>query len=471
MGEIINTVFQIITSVILVYFFALNSIYIILILLSIIGINHYRNKTAFVSFKELFHLPLIKPISIIAPVYNEENSVIESTLSLLSLEYPQYEIIVVNDGSKDDTLKKLISTFDLKITNRIYRKVIDTKTIKNIYTSPTISKLVVIDKKNGGKADAMNAGLNISRYPLFCTLDGDSILEKEALLKMVRPFLEDPEKTVAAGGVIRLSNGCEVKSGQVVNVQLPRNIPALFQIIEYYRAFLGGRLGLSMIKSVLIISGAFGLFRKDITLQCGGYNTNTVGEDVDLIIRIRKYLHEKKIPFSIQFIPDPICWTEAPESMKDLSRQRNRWQRGLIEAIIHNSRVFLNPRYGITGLFAVPFYVVFEMLGPIVEMLGYIIFISFFAVGKLNYAFCWMFFIFAVILGVILSLLSLLLGEYSIRRYPRLRDVAILFLFSILENFFYRQYLSLVRFKAFFDYLLGKQSWEEMTKKGFTKAK
>jgi cellulose synthase/poly-beta-1,6-N-acetylglucosamine synthase-like glycosyltransferase len=465
---IIESIFQIITGIILVYFFLINSLYLLLVILSIFGIAQYRNMNTYVSFKEIFQMPLVKPISIIAPAYNEEKGIIESVKSLLSVEYPFYEVIVVNDGSTDHTLEKLIRTFDLKKSPRVFRKVIETKPIRGIYVSPSNPKLVVVDKVNGKKADALNAGLNVSRYPLFFGIDSDSILEKDALLKIARPFLEDPEKTVGAGGIIRLSNGCQVKSGQVVKVRLPRNTLARLQILEYLRAFLGGRIGLSMLKSILIISGAFGLFRKDIVLQCGGYRTGTIGEDMDLVVRMRRYLHEKKIPFVFRFIPDPICWTEAPETLQTLARQRNRWHRGLIESLSHSAKMTFNPRYGITGLFAMPFYVIFEMFGPLIEVTGYVIFTVYVLLGDFNQPFAIWFFLLAVVFGILLSLLAVLLEEYSERRYPRLKDIITIVAFGLLENVVYRQYLAVIRAMAFLDIAKGKKGWGKMERKGFS---
>ncbi len=462
-----DTVFNIITSVILVYFFLLNAFYILFTLLSMIGIYQHKNLTAYVIYEKLFHLPQVKPISIIAPVFNEENTVLDSLKSLFSIQYPQFEVIVVNDGSTDATLERLIETYDLRKTNRVFRRVAESKPVRNIYASLAEPRLVVVDKENGRKADAMNAGLNVARYPLFCAIDGDSLLEKEALLKMVRPFLEDPEKTVAAGGVIRLSNGCRVRDGQVFSVGLPKNPLARFQIVEYFRAFLGGRLGMSMLNSMLIISGAFGLFRKDIALACGGYRSATIGEDLDLVIRMKKYLYDHKIPFRMPFIPDPICWTEAPETFRSLVNQRNRWHRGLIDVISNNRRMVFNPRYGVTGLFAIPFYVIFEMFGPLVEVTGYVLFAVSLALGRIDTAFAILFFLLALVLGCVLSLLSILLGEYSQRKYPKLKDVLILVSYAVLENFVYRQYLAWVRFRAYFDYLKGHETWGEMKRKGF----
>jgi len=470
MSEILHVIVHVFNIIILIYFFLINAFYLFFIVLSLFGLLHHRNLTTFVSFKEVFRLPLVKPISIIAPAYNEEKTIVESVKSLLALEYPVFEVIVVNDGSADRTLDRLIKSYHLEKSRRVFRKVVDHRPVKGIYVSPSYPKLVVVDKVNGKKADALNAGLNISRYPLFCAVDGDSLLEKDALLKMVRPFLEDPEKTVAAGGIIRLINGCTVKGGQVQEVRLPRNALARFQIIEYFRAFLGGRIGMSMLRSMLIVSGAFGLFRKDVTLQCGGYRTGTIGEDMDLIVRMRRHLHNMKRPFEIRFIPDPICWTEAPETLKSLSRQRNRWHRGLLDTLLYNKVMLFNPRYGITGLFAMPFYFAFEMLGPFIEILGYIIFAVCIGLGLVNYAFAVLFFLVAVVLGTLLSLLSILLEEYSSDRYPRLQDILILTLFSLLENIVYRQWLTLVRVIAFFDFYKGKEEWGAMQKKGFAQA-
>lgn len=470
MSEVLHAILHLVNIVILIYFFLINAFYFLFTVLSLFGLFHHRDLTTYVSFKEIFRLPLVKPISIIATAYNEEKTIIESIQSLLSLEYPIFEVIVVNDGSTDLTLDRLIKSYRLEKSRRVFRKVVDHKPVKGIYTSLSHPKLIVVDKVNGKKADALNAGLNISRYPLFCAVDADSLLEKDALLKMVRPFLEDPDKTVAAGGIIRLINGCTVKSGQVQKVRLPRNALARFQVLEYFRAFLGGRIGMSMLKSMLIVSGAFGLFRKDVALQCGGYRTGTVGEDMDLIVRMRRHLHDMKRPFEIRFIPDPICWTEAPETLKSLSRQRNRWHRGLLDTLLYNKVMLFNPRYGITGLFAMPFYFVFEMLGPFIEVLGYIIFAACIALGLVNYWFAVLFFLVAVVLGTLLSLLSILLEEYSSERYPRLQDILILTLFSLLENILYRQWLTLVRVIAFFDFYKGKEEWGAMQKKGFAQA-
>ncbi len=456
-------------NLILVYFLLINTFYFLFNVLSLAGILRYRRMVTFVRFSEIFRMPIVKPISVIVPTYNEELGVIESVRSLLSLRYPVFEVIVVNDGSTDTTLTKLIEAFDLRPSKSVFRKSLETKPVRCIYRSAVHPKLLVVDKVNGKKADAMNAGLNVSRYPLFCAVDGDSVLEKDALLKVVRPFLEDPVRTIGAGGIIRLSNGCDVREGQVVRIGIPRNWIARFQILEYLRAFLGGRLGMSMIRSTLIISGAFGIFRKDIAMACGGYRAASITEDLDLCLRMQKHMHEQKKPYRIHFIPDPICWTEAPESLRVLARQRSRWHRGLVETLVRYRRMFLNPRYGVAGMFAMPFYAVFEMAGPFIECLGYALFASHVVLGRVNYPFAVMFFFVAVFYGTFISLLAILLEELSEHRYPRPRDILTLTAAGVVENLFYRQYLAVVRLWAFLEYLRGKNEWGSMEKRGFAK--
>jgi cellulose synthase/poly-beta-1,6-N-acetylglucosamine synthase-like glycosyltransferase len=453
-----------IEAVILVYFLLINTFYFLFSILSLAGILRYRRLVTFVRFGEIFRMPIVKPISLIVPAFNEGQGIIDSIRSLLSVRYPVFEVIVVNDGSTDQTLARLVEAFELRPWKAVYRKSLPSQPIRGIYRSSIQPKLIVVDKVNGRKADAMNAGLNVSRYPLFCAVDGDSILEKDALLKVVRPFLEDPERTIGAGGIIRLSNGCDVREGQVVGVGIPRNWIARFQILEYLRAFLGGRLGMAMMRSTLIISGAFGIFRKDIAMACGGYRAASITEDMDLCIRMQKHMHDMKKPYRVQFIPDPICWTEAPESLRVLARQRSRWHRGLIQTLVRYRSMLFNPRYGVAGLFAMPFYALFEMTGPFIECLGYALFLSHLLLGQVNYPFAVTFFFVAVFYGTFVSLLSILLEELSERRYPRLRDIFILTAAGVAEN------LSVVRAWSMIDFMKGKNEWGAMEKRGFARA-
>lgn len=460
-------VFQAVTYTVLIFFFLVNSFYLLFLVLSLAGIIRFRRLSRYVQLKDIFSNPMTKPISIIAPAFNEEANILESVRSLLSLEYPHFEVIVVNDGSTDATLETLIRTFDLKLTQRVFRKSIDTAPVRGIYASPKDRKLVVVDKVNGKKADALNAGLNVARYPLFCAIDADSLIERDALLKVVRPFLDDPERTVGVGGIIRLSNGCTIRGGRIVRVGMPRNALARFQVVEYLRAFLGGRMGMSVLNCLLIISGAFGVFRKDIALEIGGYRRDTVGEDMDFVVRLRRHCQERRRPFRISFIPDPICWTEAPENLRVLARQRNRWHRGLIESLTFNLKMLFNPRYGATGFLAMPFYVVFEMIGPLIEFFGYILFAAFLVTGNVDHPFAVRFFLLALAYGTLLSLAAVMLEELSFQRYPRFSDILIIVAFGILENFLYRQFLAAVRAKAFVDLLRGRREWGRMERKGF----
>lgn len=452
---------------ILIYFLILNTFYIFFLVVAIGELLRYRRLLIILKTIEVLPVSLVKPVSIIAPAFNEQNSIVQSVSNLLSLDYPVYEVIVVNDGSSDETLSRLIEHFKLKQSSLVFRKSLETKPIRAIYTNPEYPRLIVIDKENGKKADALNAGLNISRYPLFCAVDSDSVLDRDALQKVVRPFLEDPEKTIAAGGIIRLSNGCVIEKGQLKRLSIPRNILVRFQIIEYLRAFLGGRVGLSRLNSLLIVSGAFGLFRKEIVMAIGGYRKNTVGEDMDLVVRMRQYLHENKKPFAVRFLPDPICWTEAPSNLRSLGSQRNRWHRGLIETLAASRKMLFNPRYGVTGLLALPFYFIFEMVGPLVELYGYLFFILASIFRVINYTYAALFFALAVVVGAMISLGSILLEEFSQRRYPLAKDILALLPYCFLENIIYRQYLSYVRVKAFIDYFKGKKEWGKIEKKGF----
>ncbi|HPP86793.1 MAG TPA: glycosyltransferase [bacterium] len=440
-----------------------------MLFLSLYGVICYLRKLRLVNFKEYFRYRIIPPISIIAPAYNEELTVVESVKSLLMLEYPEYELIVVNDGSKDKTLEVLIKNFDLEISRKAVRLQLEHKPIKNIYRSKIYKNLVVVDKENGRKADALNAGINCAKYNHFCSIDADSILERDSLLRCMRPFIEEPEKTVAVGGIVRIANGCEIKAGQVIKISLPNTALPMFQIIEYFRAFLAGRIAFDILNSLLIISGAFGMFRKDIVLKCGGYSHNTVGEDMELVVKIHKYCLENKIPYKIAFTPDPVCWTEAPDNTIILGRQRSRWQRGTMETIFKHKKMLFNPKYKIVGLFGFPFFLIFEMLGPVVELAGYIYAFIALIIGTINFNFAIMLFIVAYCWGVLISILSIFIEEFSFKKYPRLSDILKIVYYSFLENLGYRQLTLVWRLQGIIDYFSNVQTWGEMTRAGFNK--
>ncbi len=464
-----ETVVFVFNYFILFYFLSINFIYIFLTVLSFSVLRRYLNQTKlFSKDKNLFHSSFYKPISVLVPAYNEQNTISDNVKSLLQLRYPEFEIIVVNDGSTDTTLDVLKEVYHLRRSFRPIVNNIACKNLKAVYTSPDYSNLVVVDKENGGKADALNAGINVSRYPLVSAIDSDSILETDVMTKLVRPFLDD-HRTIAVGGIVRVANGCTIRAGEVVNIDISTNVLANFQIIEYLRAFLFGRVGWDVLNSLLIISGAFGLFLKKAIIMSGGYLHDTVGEDMELIVRMHRVMRENNLPYRITFIPEPVCWTEVPESLKILGRQRNRWQRGLIESLMAHRKMLLNKRFGIIGMLAMPFFFFFEMLGPVIELFGYIVFTISCISGFVNVKFAILFFSVAIVLGIVLSAGSLVLEELSFRKYPRYSHIALLFLYSILENFGYRQINTWWRFRGIIDYLCGKKSWGKMERKGMKK--
>lgn len=453
-----------VTWFVLCYFILLNAGYLMLNLLSIMSLRRKAQESILDDLPQIYS-GLEPPISLLVPAYNEEATIAASVRSMLQLQYSELEIIVINDGSKDATLEVLKKEFALLPFPEAYRVQIPTATVNGIWRSSRYPNLRVIDKQNGGKADSLNAGINASRYPLFCGVDADSILQRDSLQRLVKPFLRDGN-VVAAGGTVRVANGCEVRGGFLTRVGLPSNLLALFQVIEYLRAFLFGRLGWSVINGMLIISGAFGLFRKETVIQCGGYRPNTIGEDMELVMRMHRMLRAKRQPYSIEYVPDPVCWTEAPEDLTTLRNQRIRWQRGLSESMAANWGLLFSRNGGTPGWVAFPFMLLFEWLGPLVELGGYAFMIFAFLFGGISWeAFCVFMFV-ALGLGILLSASGLLLEEMSFHIYPRASHLARLALIVVLENFGYRQINSWWRLVGLWRWARQKEaSWGAMTRK------
>lgn len=423
------------------------------------------------SWKTLTSAGVAPPISLLVPAYNEEAVIVQSVRSMLTLEYPEIEVIVVNDGSKDGTLQAMIDGFDLRKIARVHERLVTHAEVRGVYGSPLYPRLVLIDKANGGKADAINAGINYSRCPLFCVGDADSLLEAQALLSAARPFMEEPERVVAVGGTIRVVNGCEVKAGRVTRVALPRRFLPLLQTMEYIRAYLMARLALSQWGALTIISGAFGIFRRDVALEVGGFSHGTVGEDLEIILKMHRHLSDQKRDFAMRFVPEPVCWTEAPESLKILGNQRKRWERGALESFFKHRDMMLNPRYGNIGMLAFPLSFVTDVLGPIVEALGYVLIPVFWLMGILSFEFFLAFTAMVFVMGVFISTCSLILEEMELKRVPRSRDLLLLVGVAILENFGYRQINNWWRIVGWWQFLRKKQGWGEMKRKGFTTGK
>ena len=454
---------------ILVYFLALNSFYAVLMILSIPEIWEQTRLADDDDFQRIMQSDALPPITLLVPAYNESATVVASVTALLTLEYRNFEVIVVNDGSRDDTLDRLREAFDLFEAPRTYPETVPTRPLRALYRSRARTRLLVVDKENGGKADSLNAAINASRFPLVIAVDADTLIEPDAMLRLTRPFLLG-RHIAAVGGTVRVANSCTVDHGRITDARVPRRFLPGVQVVEYLRAFLFGRLGWNRLGGNLIISGAFGLFRKDYLLAIGGYRTESVVEDMDVVVRLHRHLLRHRIPYEMPFIPDPVAWTEVPEAGRFLARQRERWHRGLLSAMWQYKGMLFNPRYGRVGLIGVPFYTLGEALAPLVEVLGYVITVVGFALGIVNLQFALLFVLVAWGYGMLLSIWAVVLEEVSFRRYARVGDLARLLLFATLENLGYRQRTVWWRLKAFFTVWKQRQMWGEMTRKGFESA-
>ena len=450
--------------VFLAYFVGINLGYLLQNIVAAHGIRRYLQTAEQFEAESVFS-SLDIPISLIVPAFNESSSIITSVRAMLQLEYPQYELIVVNDGSSDDTLEKLVDEFHMREFPEAYRARVPSAPVRGIYKSAQRSNLRIVDKENGGsKADAANAGINVARYPLVCIVDADSVLQPDSLRRVVRPFLEDPT-TVAVGGTVRIANGCIVKQGFLEKVGLPRNFLALVQVVEYLRAFLFGRMGWSPINGLLIISGAFGLFHKETLVEAGGYNPKAVGEDMELVLRLHRIMKAKQKPYRITFVPDPVCWTDAPESLRDLKSQRVRWQNGLGQALALNKELITNSRGGAVSWVAIPFYIVFELFGPIIEVAGYLFIITCGLMGWISWPEAGIFLGLAIGLGVLLSTSAIMLEEQSFHMYPKFKQLATLYLVAIVENFGFRQLTAIWRFQGLIRWFSGREhKWQTITR-------
>ncbi|HEX6711545.1 MAG TPA: glycosyltransferase [Rubrobacter sp.] len=447
------------------YFLAINGVYLTLYVISFAEIADYVRREAFSGFSELFTSNYAPPVSVVVPAYNEEATIVSSVRSFLTLHYPLHQVVVVNDGSKDGTLDALREEFDLYESDQPVRMQLETAPLRCIYTAPH-ERLVVVDKENGGKSDALNAGVCAAAYPLVCCMDADIILEEDALLRVARPMIESGS-VAAVGGIVRVANGCEFEKGRIIKVKTPRKALPNFQIVEYLRAFIASRTAWSKLNCLMIISGAFGMFRRRDLISAGGYATDTVGEDMELVTRMHRALLENDRRYRISFVPDPIAWTEVPDTLRVLGRQRDRWHRGLIDTLSRHRRMIFNPRYRAPGLLGLPYFLIFELLGPVVELLGYVAFVAGLLLGVLNAEFALAFLLVAVGLGVLLSTAAVFLEELRLERYPRWRDLLKLTAFGILENFGYRQINTFWRVKAIVSYLRKNTDWGAMERKGF----
>lgn len=450
---------------VLFYFLTINGIYLSLYLISLYEVVDYARREVFGGFSDLFTSNYAPPVSVIVAAYNEEVTITESVRSLLALHYPIHEVVIVNDGSKDDTLEVLKEEFELYESDQPVRLQLETAPIRGTYVSPS-RRLIVVDKENGKRADALNAGLLAASYPFVCCTDADVVMEEDALLRVARPMIES-EEVAAVGGIIRIANGCKIEDGRVVAVRASNSPLPGFQVIEYLRAFVASRTAWSKLNCLLIVSGAFGFFRRNDVIKAGGFAHDSLAEDMDMTTRLHRTLKDEGRKYRIEFVPDPVLWTEAPDTIRMLHSQRDRWHRGLIETLIKYRRMMFNPRYGTVGLLAMPYYLFFEFLGPIIELLGYVVFVIGLMLGVVTLKFALLFLLVSVGLGIFLFIAALFMEELRFRRYSRWTDLGKLTLYAVLENFGYRQMNTVWRVMAIGSYLRKDTEWGEMKRTGF----
>lgn len=452
----------------LLYLLALNYVHASLLLRSMVHLRRQTRHAEDVDFMRLVSSDSLPPVTVVVPAHNESRTIEASVGGLLKLNYQTYEVIVVNDGSADDTLERLRGAFDLYSVPRVHPDTVTTRPLRGVYRSRRFSHLVVLDKENGGKADALNAGINASRFPWVMAVDADTLLEPDVLLRMTRPFILGREKIVAIGGTICIANDCVVKEGRVVRARLPRRIFAAMQVVEYLRSFVYGRIGWSAFRSNILISGALGLFSRQDLLAVGGYAAAHLAEDLDVVVRLHKHLRERQVAYEMPFISDPIAWTEVPETRQGLSRQRARWHGGLLATMWSHRRMIGSPRYGRVGLVAMPFYAFGEGLAPLVEAVGYLVTILGLWAGTVDLGFLFLFLSCSFGFGLILSLFAVVLEERHHKLYRAPRDLGRLLLCAGLESVWFRPMTVWWRLRAFLAVGRRRQFWGESIRRGFS---
>jgi cellulose synthase/poly-beta-1,6-N-acetylglucosamine synthase-like glycosyltransferase len=453
------------------YYLASNVAYLMMLIIALKTSAMHQHRLESHRLSWIKETPMAPPITIIAPAHNEEASIRVAVRGLLAQDYPQLEVIVVNDGSEDRTLEEMREEFRLRPVRVVYVPEVNCAPVRGLYRSDADPRLVVVDKEAAGsKADAVNAGLNAATSPYVCVVDSDSLLDRDALLRIMVPVMADPKRVVAVGGIIRVLNGSEIAGGHLKRVRLPRKSIEVIQVIEYLRAFLIGREAWGQGNMLTIISGAFGLFRTDLVRAVGGYRSQTIGEDFDLVARLHRHLLEKGVDYRIHFVPDPMCWTEVPSDLQSLGRQRARWQKGLLDVLWPNRDMLFRPRYGRIGCFALPYLWLFELFAPVIEIAGIVTIVLAACLGVLSRGFFLQFLLFGYAFATVISIGSVLQEEITYKRYNDWQDVTRLVTYCFLEHFPYRQLHMFWRLQGLWQYLRGDFAWKPMKRKGLGSA-
>jgi cellulose synthase/poly-beta-1,6-N-acetylglucosamine synthase-like glycosyltransferase len=448
--------------VFIAYFIGATLVYTCLMVLSLYSVSLHAKYAARKPYRELADSPVTPPVAVVIAAYNEEKTILDTVLCVLNLNYPEKEVIVVDDGSTDGTLDRLIERFRLKRMDLIYREDLKTGAPAAYYHNPTFPQLIVVSAEHGGKPHALNTGINMARSPYFCTVDADCVIEKDALLRLMAPVVHSREKVVVSGGIVRIANGCVLSEGRLLKVNLPKSWLELCQIVEYIRTFMFGRPGWNMLNATFIASGAFCILHRASVIGCGGFRDDTVTEDIDVIAALRRYLTQKKEKFLVVFTSDPICWTEAPRALRMLARQRRRWQLGMTQTLWANRDMIFNPKYGATGMLSMPFHLFFEVIGCVVEALGTVLIPLCLIILHTPLWIVLLFLVLSIGYGTLLSMGSVVMEEITQGRYPKLRHVMILMLFTVIENVGYRQIVTFFRAAGVLQAFRGRRwnRWE-----------
>jgi cellulose synthase/poly-beta-1,6-N-acetylglucosamine synthase-like glycosyltransferase len=466
-----NLFFNVSNHVIFWYYVCSNISYLVMLIVALkTSAAHQRRLTSH-NLSWIKESPIVPSVTIIAPAHNEEASIRVAVHNLLELDYPELEVVIVNDGSDDRTLEEMREEFHLRPVRGVYVPVAPSAKVRGLYRSTLDSRLLVVDKRNGGnKADAVNAGLNVATSTYVCIVDADSVLERDALLRIMVPILADPERVIAVGGIIRVLNGSEISGGQIRRVRLPRKSIEVIQVIEYLRAFLIGREAWAEGNMLTVISGAFGLFRTDLVRAVGGYRCHAIGEDFDLVARLHRLMLQQGVKYEIKFVPDPMCWTEAPSDLKSLGRQRARWQSGLMDVLWSTRDMLFRPRYGRIGFFALPYLWIFEMFAPVIEIVGLATIIATAILGILSRQFFLQFLLFGYAFATMISIGSVLQEELTYKRYNDWQDVVRLVTYCFVEHFPYRQMHMIWRLQGTWRFIRGDHEWKPLKRKGMQSA-